>query len=234
MDRIASYSTAIIIGIGLFSILGGMLFRKTFSVIRNIVISPLMGFSLALMAFVPQSATELIQHAYNVTRGLIGSDLTAIASEIPSILVSLGLKVAESKWFFLTGSILSAILLGTAIALPIRSSFQMKSGTLVVSSFVLTLCLFIGFSAFGRNSSSILFLSIFGGLSALLLILQNYDFDFIIIVETSLIGTLLVLSPIQVKYNLNYIVFLLFTVLVCSIFILVALMIRGRQNGKKH
>jgi hypothetical protein len=110
----------------------------------------------------------------------------------------------------------------------------MKSGTLVVSSFVLTLCLFIGFSAFGRNSSSILFLSIFGGLSALLLILQNYDFDFIIIVETSLIGTLLVLSPIQVKYNLNYIVFLLFTVLVCSVFILVALMIRGRQNGKKH
>ncbi|MDD2231929.1 MAG: hypothetical protein PHO44_03650 [Sphaerochaetaceae bacterium] len=233
MDKLSVYAVYGVLLIGLFTVLGGLLFRRTFAVIRNIILSPIMGFCLALLAFVPQSATSLIQQVYFAVRSLIGEDWLALAGKLPEILMSLGVTETATKWFFLTGTLLSAALLAMAISFPIRGSIGLRIETMAVSAFVITLCVFIGFAAFNADFTSKAFFIVFLSLAVLLCLLQKFDFELVLIAETSLIGSLLLLTPVQVKFGLNYIIYLLFAALLCAVFIIIGTMIRGRKNGKQ-
>ncbi|MBO4387970.1 MAG: hypothetical protein J5785_00840 [Spirochaetales bacterium] len=208
MDKFYNYATYGMVVIGVFAITGGLFYRRTFSVIRNIIFSPLIGFFLSLLIFVPSSATVILKKLYSIVTGLVGESCWSIVKQVPGILNQLGVLDRATDWLFICGAVFSATLLGVAVFAAIRSRMLLRAQAMVVSAFIITLSICFTLTALDREFTTKAFCLTLGGLGLVMALLQKFDFDIIMMGETAVLGSLIALSPLKIKGNLNMTLYL--------------------------
>lgn len=228
MLNLADFIQYGVFGIGLFVILGGMLFRKTYAVARNIALAPVMGIFPLLVAASADSASSLLARLAGLadlalrsggTVGLSGADL--------------GLRSALFDRLFPFSAVLSAVFLGIAVSFPLRSAFLLRIHSMVVTAFAATGGVLTALALLGVEFGWPVLLAVFLSSAVLLGCLEKFDFNIALILETSAIGSLLILSPFRTRFDLNIFVHLLFAVLLLAVFLILDLMVLKRRNASK-
>lgn len=231
MQNIDTYASMTLMLIGVLTIIGGMLFRKTFAVVKNIFLAPIMGFFLALL---PLSTANVHDAAAKLGSSLLhpaSTDWPVSALQASGLAEGLGLGPETVVWLFIISAVLCALFTGASIGFSIRGTAWLKSYSMITSAFAVAFCAAKLFDAFGYAISSITFLSVFSGLAVLFVIFHEHGFDLVLIGETSLIGSLLAIMPAYIKFRLSLGVYLMFTALSCAMFMIIGLMIKGRKNN---
>lgn len=229
MDKLFSNFNFLVVLIGVFTVFGGMFFRKTFSVLRNLVFSPVLGYGIAALLFWQGTATELGRKVYT----FLGSGFAASWTEIQHtaeqghshFLVEIPLPEA----FFVVGTVLTALIAGISISLPIRSFFWQRIQTFFTSSFIITLCI----SLVVPNLKVQFFFIVFLGLALVSGVFQKSCFDVLLIVETAISGCALMLLPLKLKLEASLLIYLLFVVLVSAVFIILGFILKGKPHEQK-
>lgn len=208
---------------GLLAVAGGAFFRKTYAVVRNAVLAPAMGFFLVLAASSADAAPAMFGRLASLARALAGgpppSGLGA-PSPLPGLLFPLA-------------AALSAVLLGAAVYFPLRSAFLLRIHSMVVTAFAATAAVFAVLASLGVRFGWLPPLSAFLALAVVLAALEKFDFDMALILETSVAGAFLILSPLRARYHLGTAVHLLCAVLFAAVFVIVDLMVVKRRNASK-
>lgn len=233
MQNIDTYASMTLMLIGVLTIIGGMLFRRTFAVVKNIILAPIMGFFLALLPF---SSANVHDAAMKLGSSLLrlastSTDWPISALQASGLAESLGLGSDAGIWLFIMATVLCALFTGASIGFSIRGTAWLKSYSMITSAFAVAFCATRLFDAFGYSITSITFLSVFSGLAALFVIFHEHGFNLVLIGETSLIGSLLAIMPAYIKFRLSLGVCLMFTALSCAMFMIIGLMIKGRKNN---
>ncbi len=231
MQNIDTYASMTLMLIGVLTIIGGMLFRKTFAVVKNIFLAPIMGFFLALLPF---STANVHDAAIKLGSSLLrlastGGPISALQAS--GLAEGLELGPETGIWLFIMAAALCALFTGASIGFSIRGTAWLKAYSMITSAFAVAFFITNLFDAFGYAISSITFLSAFCGLAVLFVIFHEHGFNLVLIGETSLIGSLLSIMPAYIKFRLSLGVYLMFTALSCAMFMIIGLMIKGRKNN---
>lgn len=231
MQNIDTYASMTLMLIGVLTIIGGMLFRKTFAVVKNIILAPIMGFFLALLPFSAANVHDAAMKLGSSLLRLASTDGSISALQASGLAEGLGLGPETGIRLFIMAAVLCALFTGASIGFSIRGTAWLKSYSMITSAFAAAFCATKLFDAFGYAISPITFLSVFSGLAVLFVIFHEHGFNLVLISETSLIGSLLAIMPAYIKFRLSLGVYLMFTALSCAMFMIIDLMIKGRKNN---